>query len=73
MECKICTTRMRRLKREGFMQLKFFPIFGYYPWECPNCRKLKMERKQYQKKRTKVRVHEHERGLETLTVDTRTT
>jgi hypothetical protein len=52
MECKICTTRMRRLKREGFMQLKFFPIFGYYPWECPNCRKLKMERKQYQKKRT---------------------
>jgi hypothetical protein len=33
---------MRRLGREGFLQSRIYPIFGYYPWECPICRKMRL-------------------------------
>lgn len=29
---------MRRLRRDGLLQVKVFPLFGYYPWQCGNCR-----------------------------------
>jgi len=31
---------MRRLPRAGFWQKRVMPMFGYFPWECPLCRKL---------------------------------
>jgi hypothetical protein len=33
------------------MQLKVYPLFGYYPWECPICRKPVMQKKQYMRKK----------------------
>jgi hypothetical protein len=33
---------MRRLPRTGFVQQHVWPFFGYYPWECPICRKLRV-------------------------------
>ncbi len=50
MHCKTCGTSMRRLSRRGFLQEKIYSWFGYYPWECPLCRKPTMLRKQYQRK-----------------------
>jgi len=35
---------MRRMGRTGFLQDKVFPLFGYYPWECPICRRTRMVR-----------------------------
>ena len=28
-----------RMARLGLLQERVFPKFGYYPWECPQCRK----------------------------------
>jgi hypothetical protein len=42
---------MRRISRKGFLQLKFFPLFGFYPWECPICRDTVLRKKQHQRKR----------------------
>jgi ssDNA-binding Zn-finger/Zn-ribbon topoisomerase 1 len=36
--------QMRRLPRHGFLQQVFWPRLGFYPWECPICRKLRMVR-----------------------------
>jgi hypothetical protein len=52
--CKLCGSVLRRLKREGFMQQKVYPIFGYYPWECPVCRKPSMVKMRYMRKRRTV-------------------
>jgi hypothetical protein len=35
---------MRRLPRAGFLQQYILPFFGYYPWECPICRKPRLIR-----------------------------
>jgi hypothetical protein len=46
---------MRRLLRESFLQKHVYPLFGYYPWECPLCRKpvlLKVRR--MRKRRSKL-------------------
>jgi hypothetical protein len=51
MNCKFCANPMRRLARHGFWQEKIYPKFGYYPWECPICRKTTMHRKQNVRKR----------------------
>ena len=51
MHCRDCGTPMRRLGRTGFLQLKVYPFFGFYPWECPLCRKVMMMKKQYVRKR----------------------
>ena len=38
MFCTKChRDRMRRIKREGFLQVWLAPLFGYYPWQCSNC------------------------------------
>jgi hypothetical protein len=54
MHCKDCGTPLRRLARKGFLQLKVYPFFGFYPWECPLCRKAMMVKKQYVRKRRSV-------------------
>jgi hypothetical protein len=38
MHCTKCGSDMRRLMRESFLQRKVYPLFGFYPWECPLCR-----------------------------------
>jgi len=50
MHCKACGSKLRRIPRKGFLQLKIYPLFGYYPWECPVCRELNLVRKQHQRK-----------------------
>jgi len=44
MICRKCgaTNALRRENRAGFFQLKVFPLFGLYPWECAMCRKVAM-------------------------------
>jgi len=49
--CKQCGSKLRRISRKGFLQLNFFPLFGFYPWECPICRTIVMRKKQHQRKR----------------------
>jgi hypothetical protein len=54
MHCKHCGSKLRRLPRRGSLQQKFYPLFGYYPWECPICRVPVMLRKQHQRKSQSV-------------------
>jgi rubredoxin len=42
--CPDCGRQMRRLTRRGFLQTDVFPRFGYYPWECPMCRRRRFYR-----------------------------
>jgi hypothetical protein len=42
---------MRRLMRESFLQKRFFPLFGFFPWECPICRKPVLLRKRFLRRR----------------------
>jgi hypothetical protein len=50
MLCKHCGSKLRRLARAGFLQQRVYPLFGFYPWECPVCRKVLMLKKQYRRK-----------------------
>ena len=55
MQCKRCGTDMRRLLRESFLQKHVYPLFGYYPWECPLCRKLVLlKMRRVRRKRSKL-------------------
>jgi hypothetical protein len=37
--CPKCSfTQPRRLPRSSWMERRFMPYFGLYPWECPLCR-----------------------------------
>jgi len=45
MHCTKCGTEMRRVVRETFLQRKVYPLFGFYPWECPLCREPILYRK----------------------------
>jgi hypothetical protein len=60
MHCGECGNPLRRLARQGFLQIRVYPIFGFYPWECPICRDTIMIRKQYIRKRRAL----HEKGAE---------
>jgi hypothetical protein len=44
MQCPKCSEEdvMRRMERVGWLEKKFLPIFGFYPWECSGCRKRSM-------------------------------
>jgi predicted nucleic-acid-binding Zn-ribbon protein len=45
LRCPKCRSlSMRRISRTGFLQEKIFPMLGYYPWECVNCRLEKLFR-----------------------------
>jgi hypothetical protein len=35
---------MVRVQRRGFLQEHVFPKLGFYPWECPICRELSLQR-----------------------------
>lgn len=37
--------QLARIARRGFLRERFFPIFGYYPWECGMCRRQVLLRK----------------------------
>lgn len=50
--CPDCGSRhLRRLPRQGFLQTKILPFFGYYPWECAMCRETKFFRIRGKRKR----------------------
>jgi len=39
MVCPKCqSSRMHRLRREGFLEKKVVPLFGYFPWRCSDCK-----------------------------------
>ena len=43
--CPKCSSiHFHRIHREGFLQERFLPMFGYYPWECKVCRKVSLLR-----------------------------
>ncbi len=42
---------LRRLPRQGFWQQKLYAYFGYFPWECPICRKTMMLKHRGKKRR----------------------
>ncbi len=38
--CFRCKARaFRRVNREGFVRSVVLPYFGYFPWECVQCRR----------------------------------
>lgn len=45
MTCPRCKRPlMRRKERHGFWQVSILPLLGYFPWECANCRIIKLFR-----------------------------
>lgn len=45
--------RPRRVEREGFMQTRVYPLFGYFPWFCRECKSNFMFRKRNRSKATR--------------------
>ena len=44
--CKQCgSNQVFRVFREGYLQEKIYPIFGFYPWKCKACGRGMMLRK----------------------------
>ncbi len=36
--CQKCgSDKVYRVSREGYLQTKIYPLFGYYPWRCIRC------------------------------------
>jgi ribosomal protein L37AE/L43A len=53
--CPKCgNDRPRRLERKGWLQQRFYPLFGYYPWQCRGCRAVFLLRKRFRRRREKV-------------------
>jgi hypothetical protein len=50
---------MRRVMRESFMQRRVYPLFGYYPWECPLCRTPILFKKRSLLKRRSRQAEKH--------------
>jgi len=45
MECSKCKAGgMYRIRREGFLHRRVYPLFGYYPWKCRKCETIGMKR-----------------------------
>ncbi len=39
MQCRNCECKqIHRMKRSGFLQNRVYPLFGFYPWKCPECK-----------------------------------
>jgi hypothetical protein len=53
--------RPRRVERKGFMQLRIYPLFGYFPWYCKECRQYFLLRKRYRRKSSKKQYVERGR------------
>jgi DNA-directed RNA polymerase subunit RPC12/RpoP len=57
--CPKCgSDRLFRTERKTFLQRRFFPLFGYFPWECRDCRKDFTLRKRYRRKSNKKQYGE---------------
>jgi hypothetical protein len=53
--CPICgSSYLRRVPRFGFKQKVLLAIFGYYPWECGQCKEPFLMRKRYGRHRPTV-------------------
>jgi phage FluMu protein Com len=50
-KCATCGNTLRRLSRNGFLEKKIFTFFGYFPWECPLCRRHVLVKRQFPRKR----------------------
>jgi hypothetical protein len=51
MQCSKCKANdMYRIRREGFLRMRVFPLFGYYPWKCRQCQSIQMARKRGDRK-----------------------
>ena len=49
--CPECGSRqMHRMQREGLMQVVVYPFFGYFPWECAECKESFLLKKRYKRK-----------------------
>ena len=36
--CRFCgSDKVFRLEREGFLRMRIYPLFGFYPWRCKGC------------------------------------
>jgi len=43
MVCKHCGGEfLQRVSRRGLLQKHLFPLFGFYPWFCPDCYKVRL-------------------------------
>ena len=52
--CPKCGSgHVRRVRREGFWQIKFWSRFGKFPWECAQCRNVTLFNCRGERKRRK--------------------
>jgi hypothetical protein len=42
--------RVNRIERKGFMEKHIYPLFGFYPWYCRECRTNILIRKRYRRR-----------------------
>lgn len=50
--CPMCgSSYLRRVPRIGFYQRVVLSLFGYYPWECGDCKESFRLRKRYGQRR----------------------
>jgi uncharacterized protein with PIN domain len=38
--CEECGAALERVRRTTFMQLRVYPLFDRFPWQCVTCRNL---------------------------------
>ncbi|MGB6975618.1 MAG: hypothetical protein WBD67_13125 [Terracidiphilus sp.] len=50
--CPACGSgKLRRLARTSFLERRVLSLLGYYPWECPICRRKQMYRQRGRRQR----------------------
>lgn len=60
--CQRCGSgRVRRVYREGFLQINIYPLLGYYPWRCTQCGHVVMLRKRRRTRKRKGDTSRRER------------
>lgn len=46
LNCKYCgSSYVSRIFREGLLQERVYPLFGFYPWKCKTCLETQMFRR----------------------------
>ena len=61
-DCKVVS--MRRISRKGFLQKRVLSLFGLYPWECYQCREIRMLHERGMRKRRSDRDRDDEHNGE---------
>ena len=52
LQCPSCGySPIRREERKGFLQMRIYSLFGYYPWICVACKKTSFVRKRFERRR----------------------